>query len=179
MEDEKIKFRLVLPDGISDDDARYYRNMLQQSDIAGRGNVSFETVSEKDNTMGGALENVLVFFGKMLTFEPLLDFIQKLVHPVQVTITSSIDERGRISETYDGKAWTKRALVTLNKEYEKFRNISERNRPLFDVEFKLSSITGEDGKTVSSFDAQGLTSRSASKANELYKDYLDIVVSPK
>lgn len=179
MEDEKIKFRLVLPDGISESDAIYYSNMLQQSDIKGMGNVSFETVSEKDNTMGGALENVLGFLGKMLTFEPLLDFIQKLVHPVKVTITSSIDERGRITETYEGEACTKRALVTLNKEYEKFRIISDGTRPLFDVEFKLSSITDEEGKTVSSFDAQGLTSRSASKANELYKDYLDIVVSSR
>lgn len=75
---ENIKFSLVLPEGVSETDACYYRDMLQQSGIAGMGSVSFEIAPMMDNAMGGALENVLGFLGKTITFEPFLEFILKL-----------------------------------------------------------------------------------------------------
>lgn len=181
---ENVKYRLVLPKGLSESDACDFMNELQQSDINGMGDVSFENALEDDNTMGGAWENVLGFLGKMFTFEPLLEFILKLVHPIDFTIEVNIDGKGCQTAVFKGKGSTKRALKELNKQYEDFLKITNANRPQLDVEFKISHITGEDGKSVSTFDAQGLTSHAASKANELYREYLensqlDIVVSSK
>jgi len=173
MQEEKIKFRLVLPDGISDSDAVYYRNELQHSDIPGMGNVSFETVPDEDGSMGTRLENVLNFLGTRDIIKTIFDFILKIIHPVDIIITANIDDKGDISTSLKYKITTKRGLKKVNEELEKTIKILNENRPLRDVEFKLSSITGEDGKTVTTFDAQGLNSRAAEKANEVYKEHLD------
>lgn len=170
---ENIKFRLVLPEGVSETDACYYLDMLQQSNIAGMGSVSFEIATMMDNAMGGALENVLGFLGKTITFEPFLEFILKIVHPILVEIRSTIDEKGRLTVSFKGDASTKRGLKKIIEAYEDFLKISNENKAQFDVEFKISSITGEDEKTVSTFDAQGLTSHSALKAIELHKEFLE------
>lgn len=172
MEEEKIKFRLVLPEGISRKDAVHYRNMLKHSGIEGMGDVSFETAPDEDGSMGTRLKDVLNFLGTRDIIKSIFDFILKIIHPVDITITANIDDTGGISTSLKYKITTKRGLKKVNEELEKTIKILNENKPLRDVEFKLSSITGEDGKIVTTYDAQGHNSHAAAKVNDLYKEHL-------